>query len=102
MPQESRATADRRPAQETPGHMDSSTLRYTRHLATTGAPLYMRRATRNDFETIERMIEDAKDRLRELGTDQWSDDWADGPGAELDQREKDMARRVQTPGCRIP
>jgi GNAT superfamily N-acetyltransferase len=68
------------PAPETTGPCDRSRMQYTQHLATIGAPLYMRRATRTDFEVIARMIEDAKVRLRELGTDQWSTDWPDEAG----------------------
>jgi GNAT superfamily N-acetyltransferase len=74
------ATAYCRPAPEAMGREDSSRLRYTQHLATIMAPLYMRRATQTDFETIEQMIEDAKIRLHELGTDQWSMDWPDEMG----------------------
>jgi hypothetical protein len=74
------ATADCPPAQETLEDGDSHRLEYTRHLATTGAPLYMRRATQADLKIIEQMIEDAKVRLRELGTDQWSTDWQDEVG----------------------
>jgi hypothetical protein len=45
------------------------------------APLYMRRAKPDDFGIIEHMINDAKKRLRDLGTDQWSDDeWPDNAG----------------------
>lgn len=55
-------------------------LHHTQHLAAISAPLYMRRAGRKDFETIKQMIEDAKGRLQELGTDQWSTDWPDKSG----------------------
>jgi hypothetical protein len=46
-------------------------------LAADGEPLHMRRAKPADFQLIEQMINDAKERLKELGTDQWSDDWPD-------------------------
>ena len=45
-----------------------------------GGPLYVRRARPNDLGAIVCMIDDAKIRLRELGTDQWSTDWADDQG----------------------
>ena len=80
MPQEPPATADGRQAQETPRHAQSSTLIHAKYLAAVGAPLHMRRARPEDFETIKEMIDDAKDRLRELGTDQWSTDWPDESG----------------------
>ncbi|HEY2280145.1 MAG TPA: GNAT family N-acetyltransferase [Streptosporangiaceae bacterium] len=45
-----------------------------------GGPLYVRRAQPKDLDAITGMIDDAKVRLRELGTDQWSTDWADRQG----------------------
>jgi GNAT superfamily N-acetyltransferase len=80
MPQDPPAPADCQEAQETSGHTLGSKLLHAQHLAAIGAPLYMRRARREDFETIKQMIEDAKGRLRELGTDQWSADWPDKYG----------------------
>jgi len=78
MPQEPPATADGGPTQETSGHAQSSKLIHARYLAAAGAPLHIRRAAgREDFNTIKQMIDDAKDRLRERGTDQWSTDWPD-------------------------
>lgn len=74
------ATAYRRPGREMKGQYHGSRRQYIQHLATIGAPLYMRQATSTDFDVIERMIEDAKSRLRELGTDQWSTDWPDEVG----------------------
>lgn len=73
-------TANHRPARETPGPSYGSRHESIRNLAATGTPLHMRRATRDDFETIDQMIEDAKVRLRDLGTDQWSTDWPDEVG----------------------
>ena len=68
-------------AQETPRHAEGSELLlHAQYLASISAPLYMRRARREDFETIRQMIEDAKERLWELGTDQWSTDWPDESG----------------------
>jgi hypothetical protein len=58
----------------------SKLLLHAQHLASISAPLYMRRARREDFETIRQMIEDAKLRLWELGTDQWATDWPDESG----------------------
>jgi hypothetical protein len=80
MPQEPPATADGRRAQETPRRMDRSGLSYAWQLAANGAPLHMRQAKRADFNTIEQMFDNAKERLRKLGTDQWSTDWSDEVG----------------------
>jgi hypothetical protein len=55
----------------------SKLLVHAQYLATISAPLYMRRARREDLNTIKKMIDDAKERLWELGTDQWSTDWPD-------------------------
>ena len=46
----------------------------------TGEPLYIRRARLTDFPTIASMISDARERLRRLGTDQWSTDWSGADG----------------------
>ena len=80
MPQESPTTPDCEEAQETSRHDWGFKLLHARHLAAINAPLYVRRARPEDFETIKQMIDDAKDRLRELGTDQWSTDWPDKYG----------------------
>jgi hypothetical protein len=81
MLQESPAVPDGQEAQEASRHAQGSELvLHAQHLAAIGAPLYMRRARRKDFETIRQMIEDAKERLWELGTDQWSTDWPDESG----------------------
>jgi hypothetical protein len=81
MLQEPPTVPDGQEAQEASRHAHGSDLLpHAQHLAAIGAPLYMRRARCEDFETIKRMIEDAKERLRELGTDQWSADWPDESG----------------------
>jgi hypothetical protein len=81
MPQEPSNAPDGQNAQETSRHTQGSKLLlHAQHLAAIGAPLYMRRARREDFEAIRQMIEDAKERLWELGTDQWSTDWPDETG----------------------
>jgi ribosomal protein S18 acetylase RimI-like enzyme len=81
MLQESPALPDGQEAHETSRHArGSKLLLHSQHLAAIGVPLYMRRARREDFETIRQMIEDAKERLWELGTDQWSTDWPDESG----------------------
>jgi ribosomal protein S18 acetylase RimI-like enzyme len=60
--------------------LDPDSLRAARSEIMRGGPLYIRRAQPKDLDTITGMIEDAKARLRELGTDQWSTDWADRHG----------------------
>ena len=79
--QEPATVTDGRGAPETSRRAPGSVLLlHAQDLASISAPLYMRRAGREDFETIKQMIEDAKERLWELGTDQWSTDWPDGSG----------------------
>jgi ribosomal protein S18 acetylase RimI-like enzyme len=51
-----------------------------------GEPLYVLRATTGDTGTIRAMISDAKQRLRTLGTDQWSTDWRDSHNRNRDDR----------------
>ncbi len=81
MLQESPAVPDGQEVHEMSRHAHGSKLLlHVQYLAAISAPLYMRRARREDFETIRQMIEDAKERLWELGTDQWSTDWPDGSG----------------------
>lgn len=53
-----------------------------------GGPLYVRRAQPKDLDTVIGMIDDAKVRLAELGTDQWSTDWADSQGRSRRDRVK--------------
>jgi hypothetical protein len=78
MLQEPPAVLVGREAQETSRHAQGSKLLlHAQHLAAISAPLYMRRARREDFETIKQMIDDAKERLWGLGTDQWQTDWPD-------------------------
>jgi len=58
-----------------------------------GGPLYIRRAQPKDLDTIVGMIDDAKARLRQLGTDQWSTDWADSQGrSRRDRVEHSLAK----------
>jgi ribosomal protein S18 acetylase RimI-like enzyme len=45
-----------------------------------GEPLYIRQARPADFPTIVSMISDARERLKHLGTDQWSTDWSGADG----------------------
>jgi hypothetical protein len=71
---------DDQDAQETSRRALGSMLLHAQYLASISARLYMRRVQREDFETIRQMIEDAKERLSELGTDQWSTDWPDESG----------------------
>jgi GNAT superfamily N-acetyltransferase len=57
-----------------------------------GGPLYIRRAQLQDLNTVTGMIDDAKVRLKELGTDQWSTDWADRDGrSRFDRVEHSLA-----------
>jgi hypothetical protein len=58
-----------------------------------GGPLYIRRAQPKDLDTITGMIDGAQARLRELGTDQWSTDWADSQGrSRRDRVEHSLAK----------
>jgi ribosomal protein S18 acetylase RimI-like enzyme len=70
----------RNPPASAAAELDPYTLDAARSEIMRGGPLYIRRAQRADLDTITGMIDDAKDRLRELGTDQWSTDWADAQG----------------------
>jgi hypothetical protein len=60
--------------------LDPDLLRAARLEIMRGGPLYIRRAQPKDLDTVIGMIDDAKARLQELGTDQWSTDWADSQG----------------------
>lgn len=51
-----------------------------------GAPLYVRLATPADLGVIKKMINDARARLKDIGTDQWSTDWPDENGHKRDDR----------------
>ncbi len=51
-----------------------------------GEVLYVRRARLSDLPVINGMISDAKARLRQLGTDQWSTDWVDKKGRKRTDR----------------
>ncbi len=72
----------------TTGAPDEDMLQAVRLEINRGGPLYVRRARPNDLGIITRMIDDAKARLRALGTDQWSTDWADTQGRSRHDRVK--------------
>lgn len=61
-----------------------------------GQPLSMRRARASDFGTIARMIRDAQQRLKDLGTDQWSTDTPDTAGRYRAGRVKHSIRKRTT------
>jgi GNAT superfamily N-acetyltransferase len=73
--------------------LDPDILRTARSEIMRGGPLYIRRAQPKDLDTVIDMIDDAKVRLEELGTDQWSTDWADSQGrSRRDRVEHSLAK----------
>jgi hypothetical protein len=73
--------------------LDPDILRAARSEIMRGGPLYLRRAQPQDLDTVIGMIDDAKVRLAELGTDQWSTDWADSQGrSRRDRVEHSLAK----------
>jgi hypothetical protein len=81
MPQQLSTPIGSREPQNVRRRAVSTVLRHAMALAEYKAPLHMRRAKPADFRTVQQMINGAKDRLRDLGTDQWSDDgWSDNAG----------------------
>lgn len=61
-----------------------------------GQPLYIRPAGEGDFGTIAGMISDAQERLKDLGTDQWSTDTPDKAGRKRTDRVQHSIREGKT------
>jgi GNAT superfamily N-acetyltransferase len=75
---------------------DSGLTRTAQLAILDGQPLSIRQARADAFGTIADMIRDAQERLKDLGTDQWSTDTPDGAGRYRTDRVKHSLREGTT------